>query len=36
MNDEKTLILGLGNLLLQDEGIGVHTLHELEKVPWQV
>jgi hydrogenase maturation protease len=31
---DKTLILGLGNILLQDEGIGVHTLRELEKLEW--
>lgn len=31
---DKTLILGLGNILLQDEGIGVHTLGELEKIKW--
>lgn len=31
---EKTLIMGLGNVLLQDEGIGVHTLRELEKLEW--
>lgn len=31
---DKTLILGLGNVLLQDEGIGVHTLRELEKLKW--
>ncbi|RLD48389.1 MAG: hydrogenase maturation protease [Bacteroidetes bacterium] len=30
----KTLILGLGNILLQDEGIGVHTLQHLEKMEW--
>jgi hydrogenase maturation protease len=34
MNSEKTLIMGLGNLLLQDEGIGVHTLYELQKMDW--
>ena len=34
MKSEKTLILGLGNILLQDEGIGVHTLRELEKLTW--
>lgn len=34
MEPEKTLILGLGNVLLQDEGIGVHTLRELEKLEW--
>ena len=32
--NDKTLILGLGNVLLQDEGIGVHTLRELEKLNW--
>lgn len=32
--NEKILILGLGNVLLQDEGIGVHTLRELEKIEW--
>lgn len=26
--------MGLGNVLLQDEGIGVHTLRELEKMDW--
>lgn len=31
---DKTLILGLGNVLLQDEGIGVHVLKELEKITW--
>ncbi len=34
MKSDKTLILGLGNILLQDEGIGVHTLRELEKLSW--
>ena len=32
--NDKTLIMGLGNVLLQDEGIGVHTLRELEKRDW--
>jgi hydrogenase maturation protease len=27
----KTLILGVGNLLLQDEGVGIHTVQALEK-----
>lgn len=31
---DKTLIMGLGNILLQDEGIGVHTLRELEQHDW--
>ncbi len=27
----KTLILGVGNVLLRDEGVGIHTIHALEK-----
>lgn len=27
----KTLILGVGNLLLRDEGVGIHAIHALEK-----
>lgn len=27
----KTLILGVGNLLLRDEGVGIHVIQELEK-----
>jgi len=34
MSKEKTLIMGLGNVLLQDEGIGVHVLKELKKMEW--
>jgi len=30
----KTLILGLGNILLQDEGVGVHALKEMGKLQW--
>ena len=26
----KTLILGVGNLLLKDEGVGIHAIHALE------
>jgi len=26
----KTLVLGVGNLLLKDEGIGIHAIHALE------
>lgn len=29
----KIVVLGIGNLLLGDEGIGVHLLRELERVP---
>jgi len=28
----KVLIVGVGNILLKDEGIGVHIVHELEKL----
>jgi len=31
---KKTLILGLGNILLQDEGLGVHALREMQKLDW--
>jgi hydrogenase maturation protease len=34
MRNPKTLILGLGNVLLQDEGIGVHALREMEELDW--
>ena len=30
----KTLILGLGNILLQDEGIGVHSLNKMAEMTW--
>jgi hydrogenase maturation protease len=35
---KKTLVLGLGNLLLRDEGVGVHAAHALMRagVPKQV
>jgi hydrogenase maturation protease len=26
-----TLVLGIGNVLLQDEGVGIHALHELQR-----
>lgn len=29
----RILIAGLGNLLLQDDGIGIHAVHELKKDP---
>ncbi len=29
---KKTLVLGVGNLLLGDEGIGVHVAHELQEM----
>jgi hydrogenase maturation protease len=30
----KIVVLGMGNLLLKDEGIGVHVAHALQRVPW--
>ena len=27
----KTLVLGIGNVLLRDEGVGIHALHELRR-----
>jgi len=27
------LILGIGNILMGDDGIGIHAIHELEKLP---
>ena len=32
MNNKKTLILGIGNILLRDEGVGVRVLEELKKL----
>jgi hydrogenase maturation protease len=31
MKNKKILILGVGNLILRDEGVGVHAVRELEK-----
>jgi len=31
MSDKNILVLGLGNLLLSDEGVGVHAIRELQK-----
>ena len=28
---KKTLVLGVGNLLLSDDGIGIHAIHHLQK-----
>lgn len=30
-NSQRTLVLGIGNTLLGDEGIGVHAMHALER-----
>ena len=32
MVEKDVLILGIGNILLQDDGLGVHILNELEKM----
>jgi len=32
-SERKTLVLGLGNILMGDEGIGVYVVRELEKLP---
>ena len=29
--NKKTIIIGIGNLILRDEGVGVHAVRELEK-----
>ncbi len=31
---KKLLVLGVGNILLMDEGIGVHAVHELMEETW--
>ncbi len=31
IDNNKIIIIGIGNVLLMDEGIGVHTINELEK-----
>ncbi len=32
MDDHSCLILGVGNLLLGDEGVGIHVVHRLQKM----
>jgi len=32
-NPIKIVVLGMGNMLLKDEGIGVHVVHALQRVP---
>ena len=32
-NRKKILVLGIGNILMGDEGVGVHVIRELEKKP---
>ena len=31
MSDKNILVMGLGNLLLSDEGVGIHAIRELQK-----
>lgn len=31
---KKLLVLGVGNILMMDEGVGVHAVHELLKEQW--
>lgn len=31
---KKVLVMGVGNYILSDEGIGVHAIKELEKIEW--
>lgn len=33
MNERRILILGLGNLLLGDEGVGIHAVRQLQRMP---
>ncbi|MCP9612124.1 hydrogenase maturation protease [Coprobacter tertius] len=32
MKEKKILVLGVGNLVLKDEGVGIHTIQVLEKM----
>lgn len=31
---DEILILGVGNILLQDEGVGIHAIREMEELEW--
>jgi hydrogenase maturation protease len=33
LDSAKILVLGIGNLLLGDEGVGIHAIRELQKLP---
>lgn len=33
MHAPRTAVIGVGNLLLTDEGVGVHVIHALQKAP---
>lgn len=34
MNEYRVTVLGVGNLMLQDDGVGIHALQQLEKESW--
>lgn len=34
MNTEKILIMGIGNYLMADEGVGVHAAEQLQQLNW--
>lgn len=33
-NTKKIVVMGVGNYILSDEGIGIHVIHELDKIEW--
>jgi hydrogenase maturation protease len=33
MNEKEILVLGVGNYILSDEGVGIHVIHELQNMP---
>jgi hydrogenase maturation protease len=33
LDSARILVLGIGNLLLSDEGVGIHAIRELQKLP---
>lgn len=36
VNKPRNVVVGIGNLLLKDEGIGVHLAQALERIPWPI
>jgi hydrogenase maturation protease len=34
MNTKKILIMGIGNYLMADEGVGVHAAEQLQRMTW--
>ena len=34
MTPTRVLVMGLGNVLMGDEGVGVHAVRQLEALPW--